>query len=108
VADIELDDERVVSRLDHTRAVEVIEKLTVLSSGHRTGCQWREPLQASQFAGGQSAGTHRAGPFGSNCTRTTRAGRMISSLPGRWYAMAVCPPSVVTSGRQSASMTGRK
>jgi hypothetical protein len=34
-ADIELDDDRVVSRLDHTRAVEVIEKLKVLSSsGH--------------------------------------------------------------------------
>jgi hypothetical protein len=35
-ADIELDDDRVVWRLDHTRAVEIIEKLKVLrsSSGH--------------------------------------------------------------------------
>jgi hypothetical protein len=34
-ADIELDDDRVVWRLDHTKAVEIIEKLTVLScSGH--------------------------------------------------------------------------
>jgi hypothetical protein len=34
-ADIELDDDRVVWRLDHTRAVEIIEKLQVLSSsGH--------------------------------------------------------------------------
>jgi hypothetical protein len=31
-ADIELDDDRVVWRLDHTRAVEIMEKLKVLSS----------------------------------------------------------------------------
>jgi hypothetical protein len=35
-ADIELDDDRVVSRLDHTGAVEVIEKLKVL--GVRQAC----------------------------------------------------------------------
>ncbi|MFZ0906089.1 MAG: hypothetical protein WAN71_19920 [Mycobacterium sp.] len=34
-ADIELDDDRAVWRLDHTKAVEIIEKLKVLSSsGH--------------------------------------------------------------------------
>ena len=35
--DIELDDDRVVWRLDHTRAVEIIEKLTVLSSSSHPG-----------------------------------------------------------------------
>lgn len=36
-ADIELDDDRVVWRLDHTRAVEIIEKLKVLSSSGQPG-----------------------------------------------------------------------
>jgi hypothetical protein len=36
-ADIELDDDRVVWRLDHTRAVEIIEKLKVLSSSGHPG-----------------------------------------------------------------------
>jgi hypothetical protein len=36
-ADIELEDDRVVWRLDHTRAVEIVEKLKVLSSSGRPG-----------------------------------------------------------------------
>lgn len=36
-ADIELDDDRVVWRLDHTRAIEIIEKLKVLSSSGHPG-----------------------------------------------------------------------
>jgi hypothetical protein len=36
-ADIELDDDRVVWRLDHTKAVEIIEKLNVLSSSGHPG-----------------------------------------------------------------------
>lgn len=36
-ADIELDDDRVVWGLDHTRAVEIIEKLKVLSSSGHPG-----------------------------------------------------------------------
>ena len=36
-ADIELDDDSVVWRLDHTRAVEIIEKLKVMSSSGHPG-----------------------------------------------------------------------
>jgi hypothetical protein len=45
-ADIELDDDRVVWRLDHTKAVEIIEKLTVSSSSGHPGHHYVDDMSS--------------------------------------------------------------